>query len=75
MFREFWPLQDWTYMDVWAYIISNNLSYPSVYDKYAELDGWDKVRFHSFFDPSMDKFGRSNVDGVLLWKFKNRKKF
>ena len=73
IFREWWPMQNWTWMDVWAYIVSNNLSYPSVYDNYAELDGWDKVRFHSFFDPSTDKFGRSNVDGVLLWKHKYQK--
>lgn len=70
-FPEYWPLAEWTWRDVWAYIISNNLSYPTVYDQYGEIEGWDKVRFHSFFDPKMDKFGRSNVDGVFLWRHKN----
>lgn len=68
---EVWPLQDWTWLDVWAYIVSHNIPYPSSYNRYGPLQGWDKVRFHSFFDPSMNKFGCSNVDGVLSWKFRN----
>ncbi len=71
-FQEFWPLQNWTWMDVWAYIVKNNLSYPFVYDKEAEMTGtYEKLRFHSFFDPSMDRFGRRNVDGVSMWRHKN----
>ena len=69
-FFEYWPLANWTWMDVWAYIVGNNLPYPSVYDKYAKVEGWDRVRFHSFFDPSMDKFGCTNVDGVLNWRYR-----
>jgi len=65
------PLKDWTWKDVWAYIVSNNLPYLSIYDKYNKLLGYDKARFVTFFDPEFDKFGSSNVDGVLMWKFKH----
>lgn len=71
--KEFFPVGNWSWMDVWAYILSEHLPYPTVYDMYAKVEGWDKVRFSTFFDPEMDKFGCSNVDGVLLWKFKNKK--
>jgi len=71
--REYWPIQNWTWIDVWAYIIEHNLPYPSTYNKYGPLLGWDKVRFHSFFDPRMDKFGLSNIDGILMWRFRNKK--
>ena len=71
--KEFFPIYNWTWMDVWAYIVSRNLPYSVIYDMYAKVEGWDKVRFSTFFDPEMDKFGRSNVDGVLLWKFKHRR--
>ena len=69
--REFWPLQDWTWRDVWAYIFMNDLPIHSAYLKYAPIVGWDKVRFVTFFDPEFEKFGSPNLDGVLLWKHKN----
>ncbi len=68
---ECWPLKNWTWKDVWGYIVKNNLSYPSVYDKYIELLGYDKARFVTFFDHEFDKFGSSNLDGFLLWKERN----
>ncbi len=68
---ECWPVQNWSWQDVWAYIFSNVIPYASVYDVYAPVVGWDKVRLTTFFDPEFDKFGSSNIDGVLLWRFKN----
>jgi len=65
------PIADWTWLDVWAYIISNDLPYLSYYDDYGEIIGWDKVRLSTFFDPEFEKFGSANVQGVLSWKFKN----
>lgn len=70
---ECWPLQNWTWQDVWAYIFSNNLPYHSVYDKYAPIVGWDNARFVTFFDPEFDKIGASNLDGVLMWRWRNMK--
>jgi len=71
--KEFWPLQDWSWRDVWAYIFSNNLPYHSAYDKYIPLLGWNNTRFATFFDPEFDTFGASNIDGLLLWGWKNVK--
>jgi len=68
---ECWPIKDWTWQDVWAYIFSKNLPYHSVYDKYAPIVGWDKARFVTFFDKEFDYLGSSNIDGVLLWRWRN----
>ena len=70
---EYWPIQQWTWMDVWAYIVSNGLPYPSAYDVYAPVVGWDQVRFHSFFDRRLERFGNENLDGVLMWRYRHKK--
>lgn len=69
--EECHPLHLMTWKDIWAYIVSNDLPYLKIYDKYAALVGWDKVRFATFFDPEFDKLGASNVDGVLMSEFKH----
>lgn len=68
---EIWPVQSWSWLDVWAYIVSNNIPYLSYYDRYGPVVGWDKARFTTLFDPEFDKLGASNVDGVLSWRFRN----
>lgn len=68
---ECWPIQNWDWKDVWAFIFGNNLPYASVYDEYASVLGWDKVRLTTFFDPEFDKLGSSNVDGVIMWRWRN----
>jgi len=68
---ECWPIADWSWKDVWAHIFSNNLPYASVYDLYAPVVGWDKTRLTTFFDPEFDKLGASNLDGVLMWRFRH----
>ncbi|XRP97789.1 phosphoadenosine phosphosulfate reductase family protein (plasmid) [Methanocaldococcus sp. 16A] len=68
-----YPLRDWSWKDVWAYIVSNNLPYLSYYDKYCPILGWDKTRFVTLFDLEFDKFGSSNIDNVLMWRFRNVK--
>jgi len=68
---EFFPLKNWTWMDVWAYIVENNLPYLSHYDLYAPAIGWDKTRFTTFFDPEFDKYGCQNIDNFLMWRYKN----
>lgn len=69
--REIYPIQNWSWQDVWAYIFSNDLPYASIYNTYAPIVGWDRVRLVTFFDPEFDKFGNSNLDGILMWRFKN----
>ena len=68
---ECWPVGNWSWKDVWAYIFGNDLPYASIYDIYAPVVGWDKARLTTFFDPEFDKFGNSNLDGLLLWRFKH----
>jgi len=41
-------IADWTWLDVWVYIISNNLPYLLYYDDYGEIVGWDRVRLSTF---------------------------
>lgn len=69
--KECWPIQNWSWKDVWAYLLSNNVPYHSVYDKYAPVVGWDKARFVTFFDPEFDKFGSPNLDGILMWRHRH----
>ena len=68
---ECYPLANWTWKDVWAYIVSNNLPYPSIYDRYAEVLGYDKVRLVTFFDMEFERLGSVYVDGVLMPEFRN----
>ena len=68
--KEIFPIADWTWMDVWAYIVSRNLPYCSHYDRYGPVVGWNRVRFSSYFDSGLDNIGASDVDGVLNYKFK-----
>jgi len=66
------PLKNWTWLDVWAYIISKNLPYlKEHYDKYAKVLGYNHTRFVTYFDKEFEKFGSSNIDGILNWKFKH----
>lgn len=67
------PVHLLTWKDVWAYILVNDLPYLQVYDKYAALVGYDKVRFATFFDSEFDKLGASNIDGILMPEFKHPK--
>lgn len=72
--KDIFILRDWTWMDIWAYIISNNLKYLSHYDRYAAVMGWDKVRFSTFFDEYLKKqYGIGNLDGLLMWRERHRK--
>jgi hypothetical protein len=65
------PVRGLTARDIWAYIVSNNLSYCSHYDRYGELQGYENVRFCTYFDPEFAHMGCSNVDGVMMPEFRN----
>ncbi len=65
------PLLNLTWKDVWSYIISSNIPYPSVYDRYASVLGYDKVRLVTFFDNEFEKLGAPYIDGVLMPEFRN----
>jgi len=63
------PLRKWSWRDVWAYIVKNNINYLSLYDKYGPILGYDKARFVTLFDPEFSHFGTENVDKFLMWKY------
>ena len=59
------------YASIWAYLVSNNVPYLSLYDSRAELVGYDKVRFATLFDPEMADLGAESVDNVLHWRWRH----
>jgi len=65
------PIRSLKWLDVWAYIVSNSLPYLSVYDKYAKILGYDKVRLVTFFDMEFEKFGAPYLDGFLVPQFRH----
>ncbi len=65
------PIADWSWMDVWAYIVSNKIPYLSIYDEYCEVLGYENARFTTFFDKEFSHLGAENIDSMLMWKFKN----
>lgn len=68
--REHWPIADWGWMDVWAYIVSHDLPYLSLYDARAELVGYDQARFTTLFDPEFDHVSARVIDQVLHWRLR-----
>jgi 3'-phosphoadenosine 5'-phosphosulfate sulfotransferase (PAPS reductase)/FAD synthetase len=66
------PLASWTWRDVWAYLVGNDVPYHSHYDLYGPVVGWDRVRFDDFFNrEKQERFGSGNVDGLLMPGFKH----
>ncbi len=66
------PLKDWSWRDIWAYIILHQIPYPQAYDAKAPLLGWDKVRFVSFFDPEFNHLGGPEQDKFFFWRYRER---
>jgi len=67
-YHNVFPLKDWTWRDIWAYIIANNIPYPSSYDKRGDFLGWDQVRFVTFFDKEFEHLGGPIQDKFFFWK-------
>ena len=64
------PLKDWTWKDIWAYIVTNEIPYPSSYDILARSEGWRDSRFVTFFDPEFDHL--KQTDNYFFWKEKDK---
>lgn len=64
-----YPLHEWTWRDVWACIISNNLPYLEHYDKYGPIEGYDRTRLCTFFDNEFQH--KNSLDGILMPEFQN----
>lgn len=68
------PLKYWTWRDIWAYIVTNDLPYFSLYDKYGPLQGYDKTRWSMLFSKfALDKGGSYYLDGVLYPELRNER--
>lgn len=65
---ETWPVSDWTWRDVWATIVANDLPYPDIYDVRNDLVGYERARMCTFFDPEFARVGSMAIDGVLHWR-------
>jgi len=63
-----YPLRSWSWLDVWTYLIINNVKYPRIYDMYAKVLGYDKARLVTFFDKEFEGIGTYYLDNVLLWR-------
>lgn len=61
-----YPIWNWKWIDVWAYIFSNNIRFPKVYYKLALLYGWDKARLVTFFDKEFEHLGSLDVSKFIL---------
>ncbi|MCX7880842.1 MAG: phosphoadenosine phosphosulfate reductase family protein [Ignavibacteria bacterium] len=72
--QEFYPIGNWKWIDVWSYIVSRELEYLSYYDKLVEVVGYENARFTTIFDPEFDKFGNSNIEGVIIPQYRYLKK-
>nr|MDO8087990.1 phosphoadenosine phosphosulfate reductase family protein [Candidatus Sigynarchaeum springense] len=62
------PLAAWTWKDIWAYLVSRGIPYPSSYDAKGPVEGWDTARFVTFFDPEFAHLGSIERDKFLFWK-------
>lgn len=69
---EVHPVGWLTWMDIWAYIVSNALPYHSLYDVQAPVIGYDRARFGSFFAEKHHAFGTEAVQGVALWRLRGK---
>lgn len=68
--RECWPLKDWRWQDVWAYIVEWDLPYlREIYDPAAALLGWDRVRWTTLHDPEFAHLAGA-TDGYLHWRYR-----
>lgn len=68
---ECWPLADWSWRDVWAYIVTQELPYLALYDERAALLGYEQVRFSTLFDPEFTDLGNDTIDNVLHWRWRH----
>jgi len=64
--EELWPLADWTWRDVWAYILSKDLPILSHYLRYGPIVGWDKVRLGTFFGGVCDA-----LDQIIYYQYRH----
>ena len=68
---NFFPLREWRWKDIWAYLISRGIPYPSPYDVRGPFMGWDKVRFVTFFDPEFEHLGGYIQDEFFFWRLRS----
>lgn len=65
------PVQGWTGRDVWSYVVSNDISVPSVYKQLAKIHGsYEDARFVTFFDHEYEGLGSVTTSNVYFSEFK-----
>jgi len=68
--RLYYPIRNWSWQDVYAYLITRDLPIPKIYHAHASLVGYERARFVTFFDSEFAALGNSNLDGHMLPEFK-----
>lgn len=72
--RVAFPIRDWSARDVWAYIVGNDVPYPSYYDRVAagtddgSPEAYERTRMSTMFDAGFAHLGSMEVDGVAAWE-------
>jgi 3'-phosphoadenosine 5'-phosphosulfate sulfotransferase (PAPS reductase)/FAD synthetase len=68
--REYWPLAAWTWMDVWAYLVTRGVPWLSVYDRVAPVVGYAQARWTTMHDGEFSHLAGA-TDGVLWWRWRH----
>ncbi len=64
-----YPIMNWSYKDVWAYIYSRKIPYLSVYDRYNKVLGHNRSRFVTLFDKEFEDRGGYYIDKYLFFEY------
>ena len=65
-FKNLHLIRNWTWRDVWAYIVRYNVPYIHYYDRISKITDYSRSRFVTFFD---DEFSwKEDEDRFLFFK-------
>ena len=63
-----YPIADFSAREIWTYIISNNIPYPSFYDQLSKFKPYEEIRFVTFFDSEFSNINQT--DDFFYWREK-----
>lgn len=69
--KSAYPIRHLTNEDIWAYLISNNIPYPSSYDKFGKIFGWENIKLTTFFNNEFESFGAPDKDKFLFYNLRD----
>ena len=63
-----YPLANFSAQEIWTYIVTNNIPYPSTYDLLAKFRPYEEIRFVTFFDKEFTNINQT--DDFFFWREK-----